>query len=70
MKCRRLLTNAAEAVMFNGFDTSIVDVGETTIFIRRRGGQPVATAARVSSIALDVASSRTGLINRIHRSLC
>jgi haloacetate dehalogenase len=42
MKCRRLPTNAAEAVMFSGFETSIVDVGETTIFIRRRGrGRPL-----------------------------
>lgn len=42
MKCRRLLTNAAEAVMFSGFEISIVDVGETTIFIRRGGsGRPL-----------------------------
>jgi haloacetate dehalogenase len=28
--------------MFSGFETSIVDVGETTIFIRRRGsGRPL-----------------------------
>jgi haloacetate dehalogenase len=26
--------------MFNGFDTSMVDVGETTIFIRRKGSGP------------------------------
>jgi hypothetical protein len=42
MGCGRVLTTAAEAAMFSGFETSIVDVGETAIFIRRSGsGRPL-----------------------------
>jgi haloacetate dehalogenase len=40
--CQRVLTNPVELKMFSGFETSVVDVGETTIFIRRKGsGRPL-----------------------------
>jgi hypothetical protein len=42
MGCGRVLTKAAEAAMFSGFESSIIDVGNTTILIRRRGsGRPL-----------------------------
>jgi haloacetate dehalogenase len=42
MDCRRTLTDPVGPTMFGGFETSVVDVGEATIFIRRKGrGRPL-----------------------------
>jgi haloacetate dehalogenase len=39
---QRALTNLVEPKVFTGFDALVVDVGETTIFIRRKGrGRPL-----------------------------